>query len=346
MGIDEGLDGTGELLGPLDLTQGSSRQEGRPCEAGGSGKVVRRIEQRRRRRDQRRWTYLESRHSVPSELAVLRGCDGKTGAVVPAASLAGYGMIGAMGAITGAVHPTPAWTIQRWTEVFSRQAALIRAAISETDPRSPVPTTAGWTFRDLALHVGRFAEQVTKYLTSGSILMLPPPPLPEGDPIEYLDLQLAALEQALRTTAANRPVWTMSPAAPDLAWVWHRRAAHELNLRRWEAQAALRKLEPTDRDLAVDGIDETLTSLLGAKYGTEIPVEVTGTLLVSANDGPEAWHITFTPAEIPATQPASRDDESDARLESTASNLHYHLRNRTALDGTGNSALLRAAVVE
>lgn len=251
-----------------------------------------------------------------------------------------------MGAITGAVHPTLAWTTQGWTRVFREQAALVRDALSEADLHQPVPTTPGWTFRDLTVHVGRFAEQVTKYLTTGSIVMLPPPPIPDGEPIDYLDEQLSALADVLGAIPPNRPVWTLSPAAPSLAWVWHRRAAHELNMRRWEAQAALRILEPTDRDLAVDGIDETLTTLLAAKYGTEIPVEVSGSVLAATSDGPEAWRVTFTPGEVPSVQAATSSDSSDGRLESTAANLHYHLRNRTSLDGVGDPTLLRAIVVE
>ncbi|GAA5126260.1 maleylpyruvate isomerase N-terminal domain-containing protein [Haloechinothrix salitolerans] len=251
-----------------------------------------------------------------------------------------------MNAITGAVHPTSTWNTHRWTEVVQHHAGLLRGAVSQAEPDLPVPTTPGWTFRDITLHVGRFAAQVTQYLTTRSIVMLPPPPVPDDDPVEYLDQRLAALHEALAATPANVPVWTLSPAAPDLAWVWHRRAAHELNLRRWEAQAALRTLDPTERDLAVDGIDETLTTLLPAKYGTEIPVTVTGTVLVSATDGPESWRITLTPGEIPATRAAMATDHADAHLSSTAADLHYHLRDRTHLEGHGSPALLRAIIVE
>ncbi len=251
-----------------------------------------------------------------------------------------------MNAITGAVHPTSTWHTDRWTQVVAHHGRLLREAVSQAEPGLGVPTTPGWTFRDLTLHVGRFAEQVTHYLSTRSIVMLPPPPMPDGDPIAYLDHQLTALERALTATPANVPVWTLSPAAPDLAWVWHRRAAHELNLRRWEAQAALRTLEPTDRDLAIDGIDETLTTLLPAKYGTEIAVTMTGSVLVSTNDGPESWQITLTPGEIPTVRAAMATDHADAHLMSTAANLHYHLRNRTDLNGQGSAALLRAIIVE
>lgn len=254
--------------------------------------------------------------------------------------------MGRMNAITGAVHPTSTWNTERWTAVVQHNGGLLRAALAQAEPGLPVPTTPGWTFRDLALHVGRFAGQVTQYLTTRSIVMLPPPPMPDGDPIAYLDQRLTALDQALAATPANVPVWTLSPAAPDLAWVWHRRAAHELNLRRWEAQAALRTLQPTERALAIDGIDETLTTLLPAKYGTEIHVTVTGSVLVFATDGPESWQISLTPGEIPAVRAAMATDHADAYLSSTAANLHYHLRNRTDLDGDGNHALLRAIIVE
>lgn len=244
------------------------------------------------------------------------------------------------------MQPATTWTVEDWKRAFTDNARKFRVTLAAAQMTDDVPTVAGWTFRDLTLHVGRFARQVAHYLQTGSRVMLRPPAVPDGDPLEYLDEQLAEAADALAETPGNRPVWTFSPSAPDLAWVWHRRAAHELNLRRWDAQVALVAVDPTPRCLAVDGIDETLSTLLAAKYGTEIPVTVASTVLVAAADGPEAWQVTFAPGEIPTARTVTREEPSDARLESSATNLLYLLRNRAQLIGTGPESFRRAVIVE
>lgn len=78
-----------------------------------------------------------------------------------------------------------------------------------------MPSCPGWTFAELTVHVGRFLEQVTSYLTTGSQVRLrPPPPRPVTDPLAYLDTELARAADALATTPGNRPVWTFSPPRP------------------------------------------------------------------------------------------------------------------------------------
>jgi hypothetical protein len=238
------------------------------------------------------------------------------------------------------------WTVDDWRTVFTDNARKFRVAVEAAEPADEVPTVPGWTFRELTLHVGRFAHQVAHYLQTGSQVMLRPPPMPDGDPLDYLDTQLAEAADALAETPGNRPVWTFSPAAPDLARVWHRRAAHELNLRRWDAQVALVAVDPTPRELALDGIDEALGTLLPAKYGTEIPVTVSGTVVIAANDGPEAWSVTLTPGEIPDAKEVPGGEPADARMESSATNLLYLLRNRAQFLGTGPEDLRRAVIVE
>lgn len=237
----------------------------------------------------------------------------------------------------------PVWTPQRWTTVFTEQAAMFREAAGAADPAAGVPSCPGWTFTELTVHVGRFLAQVTRYLTSGSAVQLRPPPAERpADPLGYLDERLAEAADVLAATPGNRPVWTFSPAAPDLAWVWHRRAAHELNLRRWDAQSALRTLVPTDRDQAADAIDELLGTLQAARLRADSPPELSGTAVVSATDGPERWFVRLTPGEVPLVRQAARDEPADAHLDARTENLLYQLWSRMQLTGTGDEAVLRA----
>ena len=236
----------------------------------------------------------------------------------------------------------PEWTPKRWVEVFTEQAAMFREAVGAADPGADVPSCPGWTFTELTVHVGRFLAQVTAYLTSGSRTQLRPRPgeLP-ADPLGYLDAELAAAADALAATPGNRPVWTFSPAAPDLAWVWHRRTAHELSLRRWDAQAALRTLVPTDREQAADGVDELLGTLLAARLLQDSPPEMAGTAVVSCSDGPQRWFVQLVPEQAPLVRQALEDEPAEAHLNGRTENLLYQLWNRMQLTGSGDAAVLR-----
>ncbi|MFC6091366.1 maleylpyruvate isomerase N-terminal domain-containing protein [Saccharothrix lopnurensis] len=229
------------------------------------------------------------------------------------------------------------WTTQRWTGVFTEQAAMFRAAVGKADPAAPVPSCPGWTFTELTLHVGRFLETSLEYLRTGSTVRLRLPPPPTGvAPVEYLDTQLAKAAEILPSVPGNRAAWTFSPAAPDLAWVWHRRLAHELDLRRWDAQAALRELVVGDADFAVDGIDEALTTLLAAKYATDVPPTTEGTALVQLTDVPEARVVTFAPGQVPEVRAAWPGEEADLLVTGEAQIVHYGLWGRLPVEHTGD----------
>jgi hypothetical protein len=251
----------------------------------------------------------------------------------------------------------PAWTPSRWLDVVAEQAAMFRVAVHRADLAAPVPSCPGWTFAELTVHVARFLAQVDRYLSTASRVELrPPAPAPVADPLALLDEELTGATATLAATPGNRPVWTFSPAAPDLAWVWHRRTAHELNLRRWDAQAALRTLAPTDPAQAADAVDELLGTLLAARVmaggpgpsGTavvsaaDVSAADVSAADVSAADGPHRWFVRLTPGEVPLVRPAEADEPADAQLTARVDNLVYQLRNRMRLTGTGEAAVLRA----
>ncbi|MCO1579717.1 maleylpyruvate isomerase N-terminal domain-containing protein [Crossiella sp. SN42] len=231
-----------------------------------------------------------------------------------------------------------------WLAVATEQAAAFRLAAAAADPELPVPSCPGWRFRELVLHTARFLQVVGGQLRTGGIERARPVPGPDpvGDPLAWFDRELADCLRLLAACPANRPLWTFSPAAPSLAWFWHRRVAHELNLRRWDAQAALRTLVPTDRALAVDGIDEVLGTLLASRYTAAASPAATGAVLVTCADGPERWLVWLQPGEAPevvrdpADLPAAR-----ASTTGRATALHLGLWGRTELPGAeGDPTLL------
>ncbi|WP_245848617.1 maleylpyruvate isomerase N-terminal domain-containing protein [Lentzea kentuckyensis] len=234
------------------------------------------------------------------------------------------------------------WTAQRWTAVFMEQAEMFRKAVSDADPTAEVPTRPGWTVQDLVIHLARFLETSTAYLRTGSRSPMQPPPAPTGlAPLEYLDLQLVAAHEILTAVPGNRPVWTFSPSAPDLAWVWHRRVAHETVLRRFDAQATVRQLVATDADLAVDGIDEVLTTIVAAKVAGDVPGEVSGSAVVRPTDVPESWLISLAPGEVPEVRAAAPGEDGGAQIVGEAELVYFWLWNRMNLkEMTGDRRVL------
>lgn len=234
------------------------------------------------------------------------------------------------------------WTAQRWTAVFIEQAEMFRKAVADADPTAEVPTRPGWTVQDLVVHLARFLETSTAYLRTGSRNPMKPP-APRGglSPLDYLDLQLAEAGEVLAAVSGNRPVWTFSPAAPDLAWVWHRRIAHETVLRRFDAQTVVRQVVATDSDLCVDGIDEVLTTIVAAKLDGDSPSEVSGTAVVRPTDVPESWLISLTAGEVPQTRAAAPGEEGDAQIVGDAELVYFWLWNRMNLkEMTGDQRVL------
>ncbi|SER37292.1 Mycothiol maleylpyruvate isomerase N-terminal domain-containing protein [Lentzea albida] len=224
------------------------------------------------------------------------------------------------------------WTAQRWTAVFIEQAEMFRKAVVEADPAAQVPTRPGWTVQDLVIHLGRFLETSTPYLRTGSRTALRPPPPQAGlSPLEYLDLQITAAAEILTAVPGNRPVWTFSPAAPDLAWVWHRRIAHETVLRRFDAQTVVRGVVATDADLCADGIDEVLTTIVAAQLDGDVPNPVSGTATVRPTDVPESWLISLTEGEAPEVRAAAPGEEGDAQVTGEAELVYFWLWNRMNL---------------
>lgn len=243
------------------------------------------------------------------------------------------------------------WGVQQWLQVFEEQARMFRDAVGRADLTAPVPTCPGWTFTELTVHVGRFLQVVTGQLRSGSVeQQVRPEPAPEApEPLAYLDEQLAVAREVLGATPANRPVWTFSPTAPRLAWVWHRRVAHELTIRRWDAQAALGDLVPLDRDLALDGVEEVLGTLLAARLLGDMPVAVSGNAAVVCEDAAQGWLVEFTPEQAPVVRlvPPGMPTDPDqgmvqAEVRGRASSVYLGLWGRIELPGRGDRGVLHA----
>ncbi len=126
---------------------------------------------------------------------------------------------------------------------------------------APVPTCPGWTVADLTRHVAQVYQHKVELMRHGKEPdVWPPAGFAEADPIRLLDQGYAELvsEFIARGPAAAAKTWY----APDqTVGFWMRRMAQETVVHRIDAElGAGAPVAPVPDELAVDGIDELLTT--------------------------------------------------------------------------------------
>ncbi len=155
----------------------------------------------------------------------------------------------------------PSLTDERFAaELRGCTAAL--AGIVTADLTRPVPTCPGWTFKQLATHVGRghrWAAQIVATRAARPVPMqeVPEGKLPAGPPeqAEWLAESASLVADAV-AAAGQEPVWSFTGMRP--ARFWLRRRAHEVAVHLADAQLAVGQEPGLAADLAADGISEWL----------------------------------------------------------------------------------------
>ncbi|QUF02194.1 maleylpyruvate isomerase N-terminal domain-containing protein [Actinosynnema pretiosum subsp. pretiosum] len=236
-----------------------------------------------------------------------------------------------------------------FTRSLREQYDALRALIAAADPSAPVPTCPGWTVEALARHVARtHAWSIRAALT-------PPdtdsPPRPKEGPEDWPELlawwdeRFSELVRVLSTEDPSRPAWTFVGPG-DLAF-WARRQTHETAVHRLDGEHAVRAgdvpplLFPPD--LAADGVDEYLTTMLTRQHLTK-PNELSGRVVLHAADASRSWLLRLTPGEAPrvgALDGAAVDE--DVVVAGTADSLYRLVWDRPShAVVTGRGDLLRA----
>jgi uncharacterized protein (TIGR03083 family) len=142
------------------------------------------------------------------------------------------------------------------------------ARIVDGDLERPVPTCPGWTFRQLATHVGRghrWAAQIvaTRATAPISTRGVADGKLPE-DPTRHADWLNEGAGQVIEavTAAGGDLVWTMTGRRP--ASFWARRRAHEAAVHLADAQLAAGQDVDLAPETAADAVDEWLALVAGS----------------------------------------------------------------------------------
>jgi uncharacterized protein (TIGR03083 family) len=199
-----------------------------------------------------------------------------------------------------------------FTELSACTAELAR--IIGGDLERPVPTCPGWTFRQLAVHLGRghrWAAQIVAARATAPIPMreVADGKLPEDSARHAHWLNAGAGQVIEAVTAADGDlVWTMTGMRP--ASFWARRRAHEAAVHLADAQLAAGRDVDLAPDVAADGVDEWLALIAAGTEGTTDLAraraqELRGdgqSLHFHATDpglaGTGEWLVTRTPAGV------------------------------------------------
>ena len=145
------------------------------------------------------------------------------------------------------------------------------ARIIDGDLDRPVPTCPGWTFRQLATHLGRGHRWAAQIVATRATAPVPVREVADGklpeDPVRHAPWLNAGADQVIEAVAAagSELVWTMTGMRP--ASFWLRRRAHEAAVHLADAQLAAGRDVDLASDLAADGVDEWLGLLAAGAAG-------------------------------------------------------------------------------
>ena len=181
------------------------------------------------------------------------------------------------------------------------------AKIIDGDLDRPVPTCPGWTFRQLATHLGRGHRWAAQIVATRATAPVPMGEVADGklpeDPVRHAAWLNVGADQVIEAVAAagSDLVWTMTGMRP--ASFWLRRRAHEAAVHLADAQLAAGRDADLAADLAADGVDEWLGLIAAGTAGPAGALRGDGqSLHFHATDpglpGAGEWLITRTSSGI------------------------------------------------
>jgi uncharacterized protein (TIGR03083 family) len=151
----------------------------------------------------------------------------------------------------------------------ARGCTVEPARIIDGDLERPVPTCPGWTFRQLAIHLGRGHRRVAQIVATRAVTPIPMRDVADGklpqDPAQHTPWLNAGADRAIEavTAAGSDLVWTLAGIGP--ASFWARRQAHEAAVHLADAQLAAGRPVDLDPEVAADGVDEWLARTRGTR---------------------------------------------------------------------------------
>jgi uncharacterized protein (TIGR03083 family) len=213
----------------------------------------------------------------------------------------------------------------RWIELISARATALRDAVA-TDFQTVVPTCPGWTMGDLLGHTAGAWSWATMVVRSGQREPQPDPPIDLGPDglIDWAQSRLEDLVDALRSADPASNCWTFG--LPRTRTFWYRRAALETTVHAWDAQAALGMTDPIADDVALEGIEEFITTMLGRCLRSASAAWDGQSLHLHRTDGEGEWLLRLGPDGV--LEATTDHGKADVALRGTASSLYLWCMNR------------------
>lgn len=240
-----------------------------------------------------------------------------------------------------------------------RACTATLARIVTADLTRPVPTCPGWTFRQLATHIGRGHRWAAELVTTRATANIPMNEVPGGKLPDGPQQQAAWLNDSADlvagavAAAGDEPVWTFLGLRPARWWL--RRRAHEAAVHLADAQLASGHETGLAADFAADGIGEWLEMVAASPQASTEPARARGeggrgegqTLHFHATDagldGAGEWLVRRTPAGAAVERGHAK---ADVAVRGPAARLLLVLTRRLpatdpAIEVLGDQELLR-----
>ena len=225
--------------------------------------------------------------------------------------------------------------------LIDERSTAFRAVIaSAPDLDTPVPSCPGWTLADLAQHIGagRRSWAATVALGEAATGRVQPDPDEATAPGDRatLDAWLAASTQqlldALRDAGPDRPCWTWwaTSQSPQTSGAVARHQLQEVAVHTWDAQAATGEPTPLPREVALDGVEEFLSTCVATT--SRWPYEP-ATVVYRATEG-AAWRLSLSAegARAERLTEVGVAGEPDVTGTATASDLVLLMYGRLPVD--------------
>jgi uncharacterized protein (TIGR03083 family) len=228
-----------------------------------------------------------------------------------------------------------------FVRAIRREGGALEDATRTAGIDAGVVSCPDWTIADLLAHVGLIHHWVADIVRARPADPVdhwrqhdPPPPVAR---MEWFATGCAALADGLAAAPPHDVVWTWTP--DRRVGFWSRRMAHELAIHRWDAQTAIGETQPIERELAVDGIQETF-DILPVRTAAN-PMRGDGeTIHLHCTDGEGEWLIRLAPTGVEVTREHAKGDVAARAGASDLLLLMWGRLAPDAVDTFGDAALL------
>jgi uncharacterized protein (TIGR03083 family) len=213
-----------------------------------------------------------------------------------------------------------------FVDALRREAAELGALFAPAELSTPVPPCPGWTIRDLVEHLGGVQRWTTEVVRTGEPAAWADAHV--GDDLaQWFDDGAARLASTLAETDPGRACWTM--AAPHEVVFWSRRQAHEAMIHRWDLAVAVGARADLDPALALDGIDEAISTFFPRQVRLARQPPLTDAIAIVDAVSGRRWVLAGDGSSTDHDSPAV-----DATVSGDAGELVLLLWQRTQLAGS------------